>query len=119
MTTKHTPGPWRAKKVRTLIHIGGDSGVCEISVSASHVHEDFPGAKMAYIARQEANAHLIAAAPDLLEALQALVADFADYPASERPCHAFDLARAAIAKALGHHPTPLPDEAMAGEQEID
>jgi len=35
---------------------------------------------------------------ELLEALRTLVADFADYPASDRPCHAFDKARAAIAK---------------------
>jgi len=47
------------------------------------------------------NARLIAAAPDLLAALQMLVADFADYPASERPCLAFDKARAALAKATG------------------
>jgi len=46
-------------------------------------------------------ATLIAASPDLLEALQMLIADFADYPASERPCLAFDKARAAITKALG------------------
>ena len=44
-------------------------------------------------------ARLITAAPKLLKALQTMVADFADYPASERPCHAFDLARAAIAEA--------------------
>jgi len=30
-----------------------------------------------------------------------LIADFADYPASDRPCHAFDVARAAIARAEG------------------
>ena len=48
-----------------------------------------------------ANARLIAAAPDMLEALRMLVADFGDYPASERPCLAFDKARSAIAKATG------------------
>lgn len=37
----------------------------------------------------------------LLDALQMLIADFADYPASERPCLAFDRAREAIAKAGG------------------
>ncbi len=48
-----------------------------------------------------ANARLVASAPDLLEALQTMIADFGDYPASERPCRAFDMARAAIRKANG------------------
>jgi predicted secreted protein len=34
----------------------------------------------------------------LREALTLLLADFEGYPASERPCHAFDVARAALAK---------------------
>jgi len=36
---------------------------------------------------------------DLLAALQLLVADVTEYEAWERPCHAVDVARAAIAKA--------------------
>ncbi|EAS3168211.1 hypothetical protein DOV11_04205 [Salmonella enterica] len=42
-----------------------------------------------------ANAHLIAAAPELLEALQAVVR------VADRQTDEFDMARAAIAKALG------------------
>ena len=42
-----------------------------------------------------ANAHLIAAAPELLEALQAVVR------VADRQTDEFDIARAAIAKALG------------------
>ncbi len=47
----------------------------------------------------EANAHLIAAAPDLYAALQLLLDDVADYPAWERPCRAVDVARAALSRA--------------------
>lgn len=42
-----------------------------------------------------------AAGSDLLGALKLLVADAADYPAWARPCHAIDVAEAAIAKAEG------------------
>ena len=35
----------------------------------------------------------------LREALTLLLADLEGYPASERPCHALDVARAALAKA--------------------
>lgn len=48
-----------------------------------------------------ANAALIAASPDLYEALEALVRDVADYEAWQRPCHALDVARAALARARG------------------
>ena len=50
-------------------------------------------------ARGRANAMLWAAAPDLYEALELLVADVADYEAWQRPCHALDKARAALARA--------------------
>lgn len=36
---------------------------------------------------------------DLLSALKLLVADVADYEAWQRPCHALDVANAAIARA--------------------
>ena len=55
------------------------------------------------VAKQIGNpsdASLIACAPELYEALRVMVEDFADYPASERPCRAFDLANAALAKAV-------------------
>lgn len=46
--------------------------------------------------RREENANLIAAAPELLKALQAVVR------VADRATDEFDMARAAIAKALGH-----------------
>ncbi|MGK0556132.1 hypothetical protein [Bordetella bronchiseptica] len=99
MTTRHTPGPWARD-------IGSGFG-CDVraengrKVAATWGINNGDPHRPAYRAECDANARLIAAAPELLEALETLVADFADYPASERPCHAFDLARAVIAKAKG------------------
>ena len=114
MEAKHTPGPWH----ESVGEIRAANGFCIATMEPPHPAAKGKG-RAEHRSYQQANARLIAAAPDLLNALKTLIADFADYPASQRPCYAFDIARAAIAKALGHHPTPLPDEAMAGEQEID
>lgn len=90
--TKHTPGPWAVNPVAAWVDCGqldedGDpTPVCALAWPTIYRSEN----------ETEANGYLIAAAPDMLEALQMLVADFADYPASERPCLAFDKARAAI-----------------------
>jgi len=55
-----TAGPWKATKARTLIHISCDGHpVCEVSVSTGHVHEDYPGCKRDYAAKQEAAAAFI------------------------------------------------------------
>ena len=90
--TKHTPGPWR-----TDAHNGFPLDI-----------ED-PGeymiAKATPCAKAEANARLIAAAPDLLAALES-IASMYDYEAAcgdlaSRLYEATCLARAAIAKATG------------------
>lgn len=94
MTDKFTPGPWVAKAVRTVIHIQGDSPVCEISLSTGHIYEDYPGQKAEYIARQKANARLIAAAPDLLDACRKAI-----YALKGREHDGF--LRDAIARATG------------------
>ena len=69
MTTSHTPGPWALNR-------GGDetyrvidaTDMNELSVIATvHFHDDGEG-------ETKANAKLIAAAPNLLAALQAIVA---------------------------------------------
>ena len=93
----HTPGPWLAvtSDANTVVSIFGKGRPTRIA----EVHSYTPGFGPARPER-DANAKLIAAAPDLLSALRLMLADFEDYPASERPCHAFDVARAAIAKAL-------------------
>lgn len=98
MKTSHTPGPW---------HIQPSS-----SFDASYVLiKPIPGQVVAQVDKlpeMDANAALIAAAPDLLEALKFLDdndritcenADF-EIPAGECPCCGCK-ARAAIAKATG------------------
>jgi hypothetical protein len=57
--TKHTPGPWQLSKSGEVVYAG------VLSVATTHGHHN-----------PKANAKLIAAAPDLLEALQWLM----DYP---------------------------------------
>ena len=82
MSTKHTPGPWES----TL----GASGCQAVEAEDGTVVASYVS---------EANARLIASAPDLLEALESLVANLAegDFISETR----IDAARAAIAKAAG------------------
>ena len=65
---KGTPGPWRvSEKVGDFIHIrhnNNEPGA--MSLNLAHVT-----ARSSWAREAEANAHLIAAAPELLEALQA------------------------------------------------
>ncbi len=94
---KHTPGPW---------HIEGqdivdDNRLWLITRTISTDDE-------AIAAVDEANARLIAAAPDLLAALKQLVTDYGDCLMSDVPgptdadgLAVFAAARAAIAKAEG------------------
>lgn len=93
---KHTPGPWIAveEEDRTIIGCGWD----------------FLGRHIAYMSdggvpRDEewANTHLIAAAPDLLEALKGLLSDIEEYQRINKlggeNNHWQVISRAAIAKA--------------------
>lgn len=98
----HTPGPWTARL----------SKACGI-VTGFHIAASPHGSTLPVVEAEqrfsvtrkpeqiEANANLIAAAPELLAALRLLVADVAGYEAWQRPCHALDVARFAIAKAEG------------------
>ncbi len=70
MSQDHTPGPWswrRSRVKRYLIGAGGEHAVVEIPNDMTSYHPTCRG-------RVEANARLIAAAPDLLAALTSLVA---------------------------------------------
>ncbi|MCE2892014.1 MAG: hypothetical protein LW848_12960 [Hyphomonadaceae bacterium] len=92
MTSQHTPGPWSrnikpATKYPTLF-AGRNTHICTVSVSG------LPPETV------EANLLLIRAAPDLLAALESLVAKNYGQPQGVT-VPALDIARAAIAKATG------------------
>lgn len=90
----HTPGPWSATK-----H----------DESCGYWHVDSPGTAMGGVATcystasgsTEANARLIAAAPDLLAALVAMLATQEQTKPAIPKVAAMSMARAAIAKAEG------------------
>ncbi|KSD80016.1 hypothetical protein [Pseudomonas aeruginosa] len=95
--SKHTPGPW---------HVGGPNKCTIYDKHGQRLANSFEGvmATQRTDSECEANARLIAAAPDLLEALIAMEREKSDYmtrnnlgdPAIETTNK---LARAAIAKA--------------------
>lgn len=78
METEHTPGPWRN---RQGLIFGTSKGGCQLKESDFMVaqirgwgHLQYLGEEKA-IAIQEANARLIAAAPELLAACEAAIKD--------------------------------------------
>lgn len=89
MSTQYTPGPWRigTPPPNGEQTIGTLNGLM-VAVATT-------GAEME---ETKANARLIAAAPELLEALQSVLENCLD---SEGLCAAHAKARAAIAKAEG------------------
>lgn len=97
--SEHTPGPWTIEEYgdddapALVIHKDSESRVCFMATPGSHGDP----------ARIEADARLIAAAPDMLAALQAtrLVA---------LPPEVTDLVYAAIAKATGKLKTTMRTE---------
>jgi hypothetical protein len=102
MELKHTPGPWFAEDDDWT---DGDSALItcdarEGMVSIAKVEGGGSGSGYDYeFARQQAaNAKLIAAAPELLDALQDALHAYDKH--GEDP--SWDFAREAIAKATGH-----------------
>lgn len=96
---KHTPGPWGMQTLRT------SCGVCHKVGPWPHkwragkemsacIYDDYPSPPEG-TDTMLANARLISAAPDLLEALISVVS------VADRKTTEFDRARAAIAKATG------------------
>lgn len=82
MTARHTPGPWEYMSVTKSVWSG--RAICIMTGSRNHPDPE-----------REANARLIAAAPDLLDALQGVLR------VADRATAEFAAARAAIAKAEG------------------
>jgi hypothetical protein len=111
--SKHTPGPWIVTPQINRVSHRSPSGSIR-AVATAHVawfvaddgslHKS--GRKAEAISENEAiaNARLIAAAPELLEALDTLTAVVGLTPIAGNKValqEAFDLARAAIVKATG------------------
>ena len=90
MTTWHTPGPWRVEV--------DNHGTIAVMWSHGYVVDDVACGEVGE-PRSMADAHLIAAAPDMLEALEECVEAFAalGIDATLPVLHA----RAAIAKSKG------------------
>ena len=100
MNTKHTPGPWRLSTSNPLA-VNTSSAEMAIGIATTHGTDDsnyssfFPSLEQA-----EANARLIAAAPELLDALQSLLARVSSDIIANQCWHEEQrAARAAIAKA--------------------
>ena len=104
--TKHTPGPWavsigppRVAPKKTRI-IPGDNRDFIIATAETGVYGP------PKVGEDEANARLISAAPELLEALKAVILDVSvpksDHPWAIQQRKAHEMAAAAIRKAEGN-----------------
>ena len=93
MTTAHTPGPWRVFDVFTNIEIVADRPTAHETESLVQ----FKGQRNA-----KANARLMAAAPEMLEALELcedVLSELSRLDDGTPSVSALNLARAAITKA--------------------
>jgi hypothetical protein len=91
MSAKHTPGPWGVEKYEpSCLTMGGQA--------LGHVAPDTASSE-----EREVNARLIAAAPELLEALKSLLAHHRvqSLPSTDTLTPRIEAARAAIARAEG------------------
>lgn len=96
MSAKHTPGPWSIITSETCdLYAGIESDDFSIVVIGYPEDDDDGGVRGKTPEEAMANAHLIAAAPDLLESLERVVA------IADRNTVEFNAAKAAIAKAKG------------------
>ena len=96
MQTSHAPGQWVVKSLSVYTDYG-----------AGHRHKVADTRQPLFTREcQEANARLIAAAPDLLAALEALVgeADLGEVDLDDDDRAKLEQARAAIARATGVQP---------------
>ena len=104
--TKHTPGPWSVYDQRHLFtNHEGSARLIAGNIWIACVHGSHVGPQSKEEA--DANISLIAAAPELLEALESLIANVyscaCTMPTKEER-EAWDKADAAIAKAEGEQP---------------
>ena len=111
--SKHTPGPWELHKPafgEQHIYVNSDHTVHGMKTKSGRQHicvVPYEGKKgaVAYHEMFNANARLIAAAPDLLEALKVMVEQFTkgSSPSTLKDSEARIKAHAAIAKATGEN----------------
>ena len=98
MSAQHTPAPWTAQNdgrdIISIQHSNNDPGA--ISMTLAKVT-----ARMTWRSQAEANARLIAAAPDLLEALKACDEAMSYMSEYDIPLTLPGQVKAAIAKAIG------------------
>ena len=99
--TKHTNGPWYA--VSRMVEVANDKAP---DICTTNPQMFGQGHLSRSMREQLANARLIAAAPDLLEALQAMTEAFLDTEGSHGSVEsdAMDKAYDAIARATGDNP---------------
>jgi len=92
MSNGHTPGPWAVERADDAYCIANVGNLVIMPCAGKVKHDN-----------AEADARLIAVAPDLLEALEMIVAEADSYTArTGKPVYNWlDQARAAIAKASG------------------
>lgn len=102
---RHTKGPWDVKRARFLSDGGYDYGIiATIDGTRRCIAETFEViADGGRTAPAEANAHLIAAAPELYEALEKMVRAAMYGSFNTVDSHPLPLARAALSKARGEH----------------
>ena len=102
MQSSFTPGPWAVVEHDHAICIRTESpSKTKYGASRYAAIGGFDRNDSAQLEEARANARLIAAAPELLEALQSVLDNCLD---SEGLCAAHAKARAAIAKATGEQP---------------
>lgn len=93
---KHTAGPWRVFNHSwsdiSIVAPNFDHGICSLDIN--HATEE---SQEADEAQMQANAQLIASAPELLEALELIAGE----PREDAATWMRGVARAAIAKARG------------------
>jgi hypothetical protein len=92
----HTPGPWKVEEYRNHFEIWPDPKNnlgCGTMIAATH--DWIPGGRV----DDAANARLIAAAPELLEALKAII-EGGRMNKNSRVQYLVEIARSAVSKAV-------------------
>jgi hypothetical protein len=98
--SKHTKGPWETSN--QFLNVRGDIGISTYKIHKRENEKSCPQVLTTWEESQE-NARLIAAAPEMLEALELLYKEFALCPdlRADKYQHVWRAIEQAIAKATG------------------